>query len=289
MGRCDDTLVRICENIVLFQPLPYQCTPDFNNNYCLTLSNPDNIRCNSEAPPPSVGGGSYPVLGGYGSSEPIGPEQNKIADTATKKILTTVSGVTECGDLTLLEITHFSRQIVAGTNFKLSLKLRSRCDDTLVRICENIVLFRPLPHQCTPDFNNNYCLTLSNPENILCNSPPSVRGGSYPVLGGYGSSEPILAEQKKIAATVTKKMLTTVSGVTECGDLTLLEITHFSRQIVAGTNFKLSLKLRSRCDENLVRICENIVLYQPLPHQCTPAFNNNYCLTLSNPEDILCN
>merc|ERR1712119_69623 len=208
-SRCDDTLVRICENIVLFRPLPHQCTPDFNNNYCLTLSNPENILCNS---PPSVRGGSYPVLGGYGSSEPILAEQKKIAATATKKILTTVSGVTECGDLTLLEITHFSRQIVAGTNFKLSLKLRSRCDDTLVRICENIVLYQPLPHQCTPDFNNNYCLTLSTPENILCNSPPSIGGGGYPVLGGYGSSEPIMAEQKKIAATVTKKMLTTVSG-----------------------------------------------------------------------------
>merc|ERR1712154_403715 len=103
-------------------------------------------------PPTSVGGGGgYPILGGYGSSEPIGPEQKKIAALATKKILTSVSGVTECGDLTLLEI-----------------KLRSRCDESLVRICENIVLFRPLPFQCTPDANNNFCLSLSNPEDILC-------------------------------------------------------------------------------------------------------------------------
>jgi len=123
-------------------------------------------KCDSVSPPPSLGGGSYPVLGGFGSSEPIGHEQKMIA--AVTGILTGESGVTECGDLTLLEITHFSRQIVAGTNYKLSLKLRSRCDETVERLCENIVLYRPLPHACTPARDNNLCLTLSQPEKIVC-------------------------------------------------------------------------------------------------------------------------
>ena len=124
-------------------------------------------KCDSVTPP-VLGGGGFPVLGGYGGSEPLGPEQKLIAATATKKILTGVSGVTECGDLTLLEVTHFSRQVVAGTNFKLSLRLRTRCGETEERICQNIVLFRPLPFRCSPSPDNNHCLTLSSPEEISC-------------------------------------------------------------------------------------------------------------------------
>ena len=128
-------------------------------------------KCDSVTPPPPppVGGGGRHILGGYGANEPLGPEQKKIAATVTKKILTGVSEVTQCGDLTLLEVTHFSRQIVAGTNFKLSLRLRSRCGETEERrLCENIVLYQPLPYQCNPGQDNNYCLNLSRPQDILC-------------------------------------------------------------------------------------------------------------------------
>jgi len=116
----------------------------------------------------------------------------------------------------------------------------------------------------------------------------------YPVLGGYGGSEDIGHEQKIIAATATSSFLSSVSGVTgeECDHLTLVEVVDFSRQIVAGTNFRLSLRLRSRsgsdCSEVVERVCENIVLYRPLPYACTPSKDNSQCLTLSRPEDISC-
>ena len=71
-------------------------------------------------------------------------------------------------------------------------------------------------------------------------SPPSV-GGGFPVVGGFGGSEPVDHEQKMIAAVATQQFLQTVESVagSDCSHrLTLLEIVEFRRQIVAGTNFR---------------------------------------------------
>ena len=50
-----------------------------------------------------------------------------------------------------------------------------------------------------------------------------------------------------LAARATKGLLTGVSGVTgQCDHLTLLEVIEVHRQIVAGTNFRLKLRLRTK-------------------------------------------
>lgn len=131
-------------------------------------------------------------------------------------------------------------------------------------------------------------------DTALAPATPPPPGSKFPVLGGYGGPENIGHEQKMIAATATTSFLSSVSRVTgeECDHLTLVEVVEFSRQIVAGTNFRLTLRLRSRsgmdCSEVVERVCENIVLYRPLPYACTPSKNNSQCLTLSGPEDISC-
>jgi len=130
-------------------------------------------KCDQVSTPPSTGG-SYPILGGYSSSETIGHEQKLIAGVATKSLLSRVTGVTgdQCDHLTLLDIVKFQRQVVAGTNFRLSLRLRTKsgsdCSEVVEKTCDNIVLFRPLPYACTPSKDNSHCLSLSNLENINC-------------------------------------------------------------------------------------------------------------------------
>jgi len=119
-------------------------------------------------------------------------------------------------------------------------------------------------------------------------SPPSV-GGSFPVLGGYGGPEEIQHEQKMIAAVATDKI---VSTWYECPDtVRLLEVNNFQRQVVAGTNFRLSLKLKYKagpsCEEERVELCENIILFRPLPHACSPSDDNAQCLTY-NQDDRQC-
>jgi len=131
-------------------------------------------KCDSISPssPPTLGGG-FPVLGGF-SPENIEKEVKLLAVKASKQLLNKVAGVTgdECSHLQLLDVLDVQRQIVAGTNFKLKLKLRTKfgsdCSDELVRVCENIVVFRPLPFNCMPTPENEECLELTRPEEISC-------------------------------------------------------------------------------------------------------------------------
>jgi len=130
-------------------------------------------KCDSVSPPPPSFGGSFPVLGGFGS-EPIDKEAKLLAVKATKKLLTSVSGVTgdDCSHAQLLEILEVQRQVVAGTNFKLKLRLRTKsgedCSEEVERVCENVVIFRPLPFACLPTPEDEECLTLTRPEEIIC-------------------------------------------------------------------------------------------------------------------------
>ena len=130
-------------------------------------------KCDSITPQSPSFGGSYPVLGGYGP-EPIGKEVKMLAVKATKNLLTTVVGVTgdECSHVQLIDILEAKRQIVAGTNFQLKLRLRTKsgsyCANEVVRVCEKVVIFRPLPHACAPTPDNEECLEVSRPEQIIC-------------------------------------------------------------------------------------------------------------------------
>ena len=95
---------------------------------------------------------------------------------ATKMLLPAHDHVTggSCDHVQLLEILDFQRQVVAGTNFKLKLRLRtksgSNCSETEEKVCENIVVFRPLPFACDKTLNpdNEECLQLNRPEEIVC-------------------------------------------------------------------------------------------------------------------------
>merc|ERR1711936_1195945 len=123
-------------------------------------------KCETVVHPPSLGGGG--LLGGY-RREALSAETKKVAAYAMKSVLSGEPLLHKgCDRLTLLEVLEVHRQIVAGTNFRLKLRLRNRiapdCSNDEVRVCE-VVIFRPLPHMCD---RRDGCLQISNPASILC-------------------------------------------------------------------------------------------------------------------------
>ena len=132
-------------------------------------------KCDSDptpgAQPPRAGG--FPVLGGFGR-EPVGQEQKMLAVFATQKLLAGVGSAPHCPHSPqLLEILQVERQVVAGTNFRLKLRLRARegedCEERTERVCQDILVFRPLPFACEPSPENPDCLAVSRPDQIVCN------------------------------------------------------------------------------------------------------------------------
>jgi len=164
--------VKACTMRAFFEPRGgVNCVMQKDDFGCCDIG----YKCDSVTPQSPGLGGGYPVLGGYNSgSEPVGPEVKKLAAKATKTLLTTVAGVTgdECSHATLLDILEVKRQVVAGTNFKLKLKLRTKsgsdCSNEIEKVCENIVIFRPLKVHCLPTPDNPECLEVTNQERISC-------------------------------------------------------------------------------------------------------------------------
>jgi len=129
------------------------------------------IRCDSVIPPqpPSLGGLGGGLMGGF-RQEQLSGETKMIAALATNNLLKDVNWIkNECDHLVLLEVLEVHRQIVAGTNFRLKLKLRTKsgpeCSQTEEKECENITVFRPLPHTCD---QTHQCLQLSQIQRIEC-------------------------------------------------------------------------------------------------------------------------
>jgi len=126
-------------------------------------------KCDRVVPPApqSLGGG---VPGGY-RREALSAESKKVAAYAMKSALSKQQALHKgCDRLTLLEVLEVHRQIVAGTNFKMKLRLRNRvapeCRIDEVRVCE-VVIFRPLPHTCK---QRDGCLQVPEPATIVCES-----------------------------------------------------------------------------------------------------------------------
>lgn len=128
------------------------------------------IRCESVTPPrpPSIGGG---MLGGF-RQEQLSGETKLIAAHTTRNLLSDLPWLkNSCDHLVLLEVLEVHRQVVAGTKFRLKLRLRTKagpeCVETEEKECEDIVVFRPLPHVCGGQ-DPGACLTLAQPEGIRC-------------------------------------------------------------------------------------------------------------------------
>ena len=67
-----------------------------------------------------------------------------------------------------MEVVSAKTQVVAGTNYILSLKLSTNCGARQEKICDNIVVHKPLPFACQAD---DGCLEIIRQEDITCREP----------------------------------------------------------------------------------------------------------------------
>jgi hypothetical protein len=109
-------------------------------------------------------------------------------------------------------------------------------------------------------------------------------------VGGL-AAVPVDAEIKMVAARAQRHLAGNegVTGPHGCDEAVLLEVLSARRQVVAGTNFLLTLRLRiktgSSCQEQGERTCIDVKLHRPLG--CERA-DYATCLELINRENIVC-
>jgi len=274
---CRNTVEKICENIVVFKPLPNTC---FGGN-CLELSERNNIRCNTLNPLPPLAGGFSPVAittkirGVVNDAADLFGLENKITGDF-------------CSHSQLLEILNVESQVVAGTNYKLKLRIQAKegpgCRNEVEKICENIVVYKPLSNNC---FGGS-CLELIRQDEIRCDSltPPPPPG---PAPGGFSRLENIPQNVVILAQRATQELFhleNRISG--SCGSKPqLVEVLEAASQVVAGTNYRLKLRMKIKegqgCFTEVEKICDNITLNLPIP-----CFGGD-CLGLIREDEIFCN
>ena len=88
------------------------------------------------------------------------------------------------------------------------------------------------------------------------------------------------------------------SSSSSCNQIQLLEVLSARRQVVAGTNYILSLRLATRsgpdCGTEDLRTCSNIYVHRPLPFACPQSESPDSkddgtgCLRIIRESDITC-
>ena len=122
-----------------------------------------------------VMGGMGGMPGGH-SSITVDASIQKLAEKATESLLNGVSGVSsdsECS-VSLVEVVSVTRQVVAGTNYRMELRLRvggPGCSVREQKMCAGVKVHKPLG--CRQE-NFRYCLQLMEEENIQCQ--PYLKG-----------------------------------------------------------------------------------------------------------------
>ncbi len=172
---------------------PLLAPVDRNNNDCKIIK--DDLGCCIErldCPQPE-----FPIIGGGGgvpggfSSKPLTPKLKKIAATAAKDHLVSVAQVTGvlCEHAQLIEVIDATSQVVAGTNYKFSMKLRAKsgpmCQDSMDRYCKNIMIHEPLSVNCQ-NSDPLKCLELLNADEIECYETREELQTDFPIIGPGG-------------------------------------------------------------------------------------------------------
>lgn len=174
-------------------------------------------------------------LGGYRSANVDAADVVRIAGFAAY----TISASSNSGPVKLIRIVKAWKQVVAGTNYKLILELFNKYTGKVMR-CQVIVFDQP--------WTNTLELTSSS-----CSSKRERRQ----VPGGYmprNVNDPDVKEMAKFASTI-------ITANTH-PHLALIKILKAESQVVAGTNYRMTLLFASGPHSRYLLLCGVIVFDQ---------------------------
>merc|ERR1712112_642056 len=110
-------------------------------------------------------------------------------------------------------------------------------------------------------------------------------------MTGYHKRPVDYGVRKAVNNNNIKKKLGELKEVTECAPFKFLDVEEAMVEVAEGLNYKLKIKIEThrgyKCNEEIVeKVCENIIVFKPLPNVCKDKGIN--CLKLQKPEDIKC-
>jgi len=179
-------------------------------------------------------------------SENLSDKDQEIVDFAFTQIAgSTVVGKYDC-QLNQIRTENFSKQIVSGTLYKFDIVLKPECGGE-ERTCNLVVFDQPWTKTREVQWDD-----------VTCDEPDS----KVPLLGGLLTVDDLTDEDQEIVNFAFSQVAaSSVAGDYDC-NLKQIRTENFSKQVVAGTLFRLDLVLRPECggDE---KICSVVVFDQP--------------------------
>lgn len=270
---CADITEKICQNIVVFKPLPFQCQTE---DGCLELTRQTGISCKPVQP--------ATCKNAINGEDRLEGEKWTAADgcNTCRCLKSGFPGCTKkfCLDKPLITT---SSPVRANPNFPCTHGSPLTDGSGIQIFCG-----RGPNRQICP--SNSFCVVDPAGAYALCCPAAPAAPADKPVRCAGCPQEAAIDEEIFSAAAHATASLAGVNTVSGCGGISLVKIEKAEKQVVAGTNYFLTLRLKTRggqgCADTIEKICQNIVVFKPLPFQCQ---SKDGCLELTRQPGISCN
>jgi len=108
----------------------------------------------------------------------------EVAAIAAKQLAGVSAVSNQCNHTRLLEVIDVQTQVVAGTNYKLTLKMNTKsgpnCENLDTQVCSDIVAFRPIPVRCYQPDTHDKCIEVKPNGEISCTDGQNIQGTGTP-------------------------------------------------------------------------------------------------------------
>ncbi|XP_057377660.1 uncharacterized protein LOC130699339 [Daphnia carinata] len=228
-----------------------------------------------------------------GDFTPIDVEDAEVRDIA-KFATTAIASSRNSGPLRVTKIVKAETQAVAGTNYKLTLELNQLVSEGDL-VCDVVVFDQPWTD--TRILSESHCISNKNPsisanelsltssttaatpstdapKRQLPNVSRQIGGGFYPIdVDDVGVKE------------MAGFAVSTIASSRNSGPAQLIRIATAESQIVAGTNYKLTLELHQPIAVDKDIICKVAIFDQPWTK--TRILSESNCTKIENPTDSI--